>query len=321
MLDEILDRLTRAFSIPVANPISFSLLLSAVNLKLKLFSLWYFYVFSRVKVSPDAWYVFVQQTRPNLDVTKYMMNSSLQSEHKYSMVLQNIRNGGTFHGKMKSYETVSLPKFKLAREQKLSSDINRYIETSFDLVDVFDSIRSLTGYFKRTSNIPCVAGIMKIALEVKTSTNCTISLEYTTKGRNSTLCEISATQSVQNILEFNGIVCLNMLHSAVLKTNVVANVIILQSSVFSFVLIDSSINIEGFSVSQTSNQHLHWPMREQDSKIMKYIRLDGWNLGSIGFDSTLGFKMPFGSYTVQANGRYLATANIILKAVLDWYVV
>ena len=290
------------------------------NLEFKLFPLRCSYVFSRIHASSDAWYVFVQQTQPNVDITNYI-NSSLQNEHEYAMVLQNIKNGGVFGDKMKSYQAVSLPKFKLAREQKLISDVSRSSVTSFDLGGVFKNIKSLTGYFKRASNVPCIAGIVKIALKVKMSSNCTISLEYTTKRHNSTLCQKSAIQNTRNILEFNGILCLNMLQSTVFKTDTVTNLTILQSSVFSFVLIDSSINIEGFSVSLISNQHLNWPRREHDNQIMNYIRLDGWNISSNGFDSTRGFKMPFGSYTIQTNGRYLATANIILKAVLDWYVI
>ena len=274
-------------------------------------------MFSRLRIPSDSWYVFVRHTQPSNNISSIIDPSN--PHQSGSMILLNMKKGDVFDDKL-SYEAISLPKFKLARKERAEYDIARENMASFDLGGVFSTIRTLNDYFGKVSHAPCIAGIFAITVEIAMSSVCTVSLEYASGVRNYTLCQMSVVQNARSTLKFNGILCLNLLHSVFFKSSVAANFTVFKNSVFSFVLLDSSANIEGFSVSQTANQDLRWPNIEKDSLVGKYRRLDNWNISSIGFDSTFGFRRPFGSYIAQANGRYLATVNIILKAKLNWYV-
>ena len=265
----------------------------------------------------DAWYMVVQQP-PKLGVS-LSSGIAMQSRHNV-MSLQNMKKGEAFDSKTESYNAISLPQFKFFRKQRLETNFISYTVTSLDLSDVFGIIHSLALHFKSVSFTPCVVGILKIDLEVQISSNSSLSLEHASAGSNFTLFQMNAFEGSRNDLEFNGVVCLNLLHAIVLASNITVNLTILRDSLISFALIDSSSNIEGFSVSQTANQFLLVKNAGGGSLLQKYVRLDNWSIGILGFDSTLGFKTPFGSFISQTDGRYLASANIILKANLNWYV-
>ena len=231
------------------------------------------------------------------------------------MALQNMNKGDEFRNQTMS--ALSLPKFKVAKEQRLKKDVITYNVSILYLDDVFSAVTSLKDYTKGIATATCVVGILKVMLVIRTTLDNVISLEYHTRENNTTLSVINATQSSRNILQFNGILCLNSLHSIVLKSSFVVNLTVLKDSLFSFALTDYPKNIEGFSVIQTSNHFMLLEKCGRDLLRPKSTRLDNWIVGNLGFDSSRGFKMPFGSYIAQTSGMYLATANIILKTKLN----
>lgn len=229
------------------------------------------------------------------------------------MALHNMKNGDVFNRTAEAFEALSLPRFKLANKQELHTNINALNVSRLDLSEAFIDISALTGHFQETHSALCVVGILSLNMKLKVSPHSVMQLVYHAEESNTTL---SASKGAQNTLEFHGILCLNSLRSLSLTADTAVNVTIMKKSKLSFVLLDSSNNLEGFSVLHQGTPNLPVHSMTLIPSIETDFRLDGWSTPL--FDSTLGFKPPFGTYVAQADGTFLVTANVILKASVKW---
>ena len=171
----------------------------------------------------------------------------------------------------------------------------------------FSIIETLKSYFSGKSQAACVVGLFSVRLKVSTSSNSLLALQIQTELQNLTLATSMLNAAVPDIITFNVIICLEALLGVQLKNSDLVNVTLVKNSTVSFSLIDRSSNVEGFSAILNSDQNVLLGKR-------KRTRLDGWSTQhGITFDSSYGFKQPFGSFIAQISGKYMATANIIVK--------
>ena len=233
--------------------------------------------------------------------------------------LQDVRRGSQYSFNANSSVAVSLPKFKFGDAQYLQGDFNFHNVSKIDLREILYPIRKLRSYLKNVPSLPCLVGIMSMRLRVQLSSPDVIMLVYQTLEDNATISAFALSEGTRNILEFNGILCINRILSlSLIASKRIANITISKKSLMSLALIGSATNIEGFSVSQKTSKEV--TTQDENDVSSKGKRLDDWVATSVGFDSSLGFRMPFGCYVSQASGKYLATANIILAATAEWYV-
>eukprot|EP00794_Sanderia_malayensis_P015992 gene15992-17602_t len=211
---------------------------------------------------------------------------------------------------------IALSEFKQVWTQTLQWDKQFTNQSEYELNHVFDNLVNMRSNFPLSTlrNKKCIAGIMTIHLRIilRKSNISDISLLYTRRGQQHAVKLASASYYTNKgfyLLEMNGMVCHN--HSNAMKIGSqqgkLLNMTISHGSSYSFALINDASHVEGFSAIQLRNQVI-------SLENGNFRRVDGWSIESeLNFDSTIGFKSPFATYYVITTGRYLVTANIVLK--------
>ncbi|XP_065068666.1 uncharacterized protein LOC135693980 [Rhopilema esculentum] len=204
-------------------------------------------------------------------------------------------------------QALGLPRFKLTKTQDLEANFYLMNNSYYKIDKFFSIIETLKSYFSGRSKAACVVGLFSVRLKVSTSSNSLLALQIQTELQNVTLATSMLNDAVFDVMTFNVIICLETVLAVQIKYSDIVNATLVRNSTVSFSLIDRSSNVEGFSAIQNSDQIVSLDKRER-------TRLDGWSTQhGITCDSSFGFKQPFGSFIAQMSGKYMATANIIVK--------
>lgn len=275
-------------------------------------------------VPSDAWYLINKHYQP--------VNKSGSKSNEFS--LQLFKKGDKFGVTPDNwdFQAISLPRFKLTRSENrmLNATIKVKANNPYALDKLFSEIKTLRNYLskrKEKGNGRCIVGLLSVKLALHSEVKMALSLAFRSAFVTSVLSQTGVLRNetktlqhanetmdndtntiayVETILEYNGVVCSDSFQTIAVSSKSDINATITKDSKFSFALIDSLNNVEGFSAAQRANQVL-----ALDSDLL--TRIDGWYVNhSFGFDSSTGFGEPYGSYVVPTSGNYFVTANLIL---------
>ena len=279
----------------------------------------------------DAWYLINKHYQPINELDSKSNEVSLQLLKKGDKFPVTTDNS--------DLQAISLPRFKLTRSEnlKLNATVKVKGKSPYTLDELFSEIKTLRNYLlngTEKGSGTCLVGLLSVKLVLHSEVNEVVSLVFrsafnsvlsqngflrnetktiqrTNKTMNNDANTIAASKT---ILEYNGVVCYDSFQTISVSSKSNISATITKDSKFSFALIDSLNNVEGFSAAQRANQVI---ALESD----RWMRIDGWYVNhSFGFDSSTGFKEPFGSYVVPNSGKYLVTANLILRTKSTRYV-
>lgn len=180
-------------------------------------------------------------------------------------------------------------------------------ELFYRLEDVFPDLAAMKASLLSSSDKQaCIVGVLSIKFNISSTTCPKLTLVLGTEGMQFSLASDASHPS--EMLLVNAAHCYGKYDRMQLYCqNAGFDISVGSGSTLSLAAVDKAKNIEGFSALQSNHQAIHLANST-------FSRIDGWNSSSsLCFDSTIGFKSPFGSYLVSTTGKYLITANIIFK--------